>query len=192
MTIIHGTTTSVTILPGDITVVPADALITLITSGGDWRGRVDGAIMRKAGQQFHQIVAQRMPTPVRQGDIIFADGSHIQHHGAFRHVIFVIDDLQLPLKDLVKAGLEGAFAHALQSVSLPMMRTGVMAGIVEKTPEDVAFQMSEAIKEVAAAHPSQPMEVKIVIYADPQQWSQRLLATLKETNLPAECAEVLP
>lgn len=62
MTTIQNTTTSVTILPGDITVVPADALLTLITSGGDWRGRVDGAIMRKAGQQFHQIAAQRMPT----------------------------------------------------------------------------------------------------------------------------------
>ena len=180
MTTIQNTTTSVTILPGDITVVPADALLTLITSGGDWRGRVDGAIMRKAGQQFHQIAAQRMPTSVRQGDVIFADGSRIRHHGAFRHVLFVIDDLQLPLKNLVKAGLEAAFAYALQSVSLPLMRTGVMAGIVEKTPGDVAFQMAEAIKEVAAAHPSEKMEVNIVIYADPQQWSQRLLATLSE------------
>lgn len=180
MPTIHNTTTTVTILPGDITVVAADALITLITSGGGWRGRVDGAIMRKAGQQFHQIAAQHMPNPVGQGDVIFVDGSRIQHRGAFRHVLFVIDDLQLPLRDLVKAGLEAAFAHALQSVSLPLMRTGVMAGIVEQTPEDVAFQMSEAIKEVAATHPSQAMEVKIVIFADPQQWSQRLLATLEE------------
>ncbi len=39
-----------------------------------------------------------------------------------------------------------------------MIRTGVMAGGVEKTPEEVAFQMTEAIKQVAAAHPHQTME----------------------------------
>ncbi|GHO69368.1 hypothetical protein KSC_082600 [Ktedonobacter sp. SOSP1-52] len=179
MTTINGTATNVTILPGDITVVPADALITLINSGGIWGGGVDRAIMQKAGQQFHQIAAQHMPNPIRQGDVIFADGSRIQHSGAFRNVIFVIDDLQLSLEDLVKEALEVAFVRGLQNVSLPLMRTGLMAGMVEKTPEEVAYQMSEAIKEVAATHPSQTMEIKIVIYVDPQQWSQRLLATLQ-------------
>lgn len=169
---------AITILPGDITAASSDALMTLINSGGFWFGGIDGAIQRVAGPQFHQIAREQMPHPIQQGAVIFADGSHIQHRGAFRHVVFVIDDLRLPLRDLVKAGLEEVYARGLSSVSLPMMRTGVMAGKVEKTPEDVTLQMAEAIKQVADAYPGRAMKITIVIYDDAAIWGGRLRAAL--------------
>lgn len=167
---------TITITPGNIVLEPADGLMTLINSSGLWFGGVDEAIQGVAGNQFHQLATRQMPHTVQQGAVIFADGSRIQHRGAFRHVVFVIDDLQLPLKDLVKAGLETVYARGLSSVSLPMMRTGVMAGMVEKTPEEVAFQMAEAIKQAADAHPNEVLEIKIVIYADGRAWQSKLLA----------------
>jgi O-acetyl-ADP-ribose deacetylase (regulator of RNase III) len=175
---------TITIRAGDIVSEPADGILTLINSSGDWFGGVDGAIKSVAGNQFHRLAEQQMPAPVRQGTVIFADGSAIEHRGAFRHVIFIVDDLQLPLEDLVKAGVEAAYAHGLKSISLPMMRTGVMAGVVEKTPEEVALHIAEAIKQTADAHTGQPLSIKIVIYSDASLWQNRLLAAFAPSRLP--------
>ncbi|WP_220211279.1 hypothetical protein [Reticulibacter mediterranei] len=58
-----------------------------------------------------------------------------------------------------------------------MMRTGVMRGVIEKTSEAVALEMAEAIKQLADTHPNEPLEIKIVIYADASLWQNRLLSS---------------
>jgi len=40
------------VIDGDVTSVKADAVVTLINSGGAWFGGVDGAIMRVAGMHY--------------------------------------------------------------------------------------------------------------------------------------------
>ncbi|GHP00692.1 hypothetical protein KSF_107390 [Reticulibacter mediterranei] len=76
-----------TIVPGNIIQEPAEGLMTLINSSGLWLGGVDGAIQSVAGNQFHQQAAQQITqsTQIHQGMVIFADGTHIHHNGAFRH-----------------------------------------------------------------------------------------------------------
>jgi|SRR5579884_2107044 len=177
---------TITVQPGNIVQEPAEGLMTLINSSGLWFGGVDRAIRAVAGKSFHQIAAQQMPRQVQQGAVIFADGSSIQHRGAFHHVIFVIDDLQLPLQELVKAGLREVYARNLGSVSLPMMRTGVMKGMVEKTQEEVVGQMAEAIKQMADAYPDKSLEIRIVIYADAETWQGKLLTSLARSRSPQQ------
>jgi hypothetical protein len=156
----------VDLLSGDITQVQSDALITLINSERMWFGGVDGAIMRNVGADFHQAASSYLDSHPKatDGSVIFVDGSTIQGDRNFRNVIFVIDDLSISLERLVEAGLIEALNRNLSVVTMPLMRSGVMAGVVEKTPEQVADGMMLGIKGAADAIPNSPLAAKIVAY----------------------------
>ena len=98
------------------------------------------------------------------------------HRGKFQHVTFVIDDPSpqaLPLNQLVYAGLKEAFRNDCKRVSLPLMRMGVAAGIVEKNIEQVAEQLMLGITQMAefianVHHNDGSMFITIVVYRDLQ------------------------
>jgi O-acetyl-ADP-ribose deacetylase (regulator of RNase III) len=156
------TRTQITVLGGDITRVPADGLVTAINSGGMWFGGVDGAIQRVAGNMFHSQAAR---ASLVDGNVIYA-GTTGPHGGAFNNVIFVVDDLQRPLRDLVTLALQEAENRHLTHVTLPAMRTGVMAGVVEKTPALAIEAMVEAIKTFVESNPTYVAQITVVIYGD--------------------------
>lgn len=126
----------ISVVEGDITQVTADALITAVNSRGTWFGRVDRAIYHVAGTMFHDQIMQY--TPLDDGHCIFAEPETPFHRGAFGAVIFVIDDLNWPLMDLVLVGLEMAVDNELQSVTIPSLRTDVRAGTQESHEEALA------------------------------------------------------
>lgn len=172
---------SVTVVHGDITQVAADALMTLINTGGLWFGGVDGAIQSVGGAKFYQDVLRALTPHTTDGDVWFSDGAAVSHRGKFKHVLFVFDDLLLPLAELVRNGMIEAYRQGLTSVSMPMFRTGVMAGIVEKTPIDVAKQMCNGIMAAVNDHPHQPMDITIVVYGGD---NKRTLALRQAFHLP--------
>lgn len=153
---------------GDITQVKSDAIITLINSAGMWFGGVDSAIQRITGA-FHGIAGTYMggKEGIKDGDTIFANGEMIPGNRDFRSVIFVIDDLELPLGELVEAGLDEACKNDLQVVTMPLMRSGVMAGVKEKSLEEVSAQMIAGIKAAADKNPEKTLAAKIIVYSDP-------------------------
>ena len=106
----------ITVSEGDVTNVPSNALITAINSGGMWFGGIDRAIQRSASNMFHSQAAEQKP--LIDGEVIYApalDG----HRGLFGSVIFVIDDLQRPLREIVLTGLQEAERRKCTTVSLP-------------------------------------------------------------------------
>ena len=105
------------------------------------------------------------------------------HSGNFRFVVFVIDDLKVPLRDLVYAGLVSASQNGLVSVSMPLMRTGVMAGVVEKTPVEETEQMMLGIKQFADHYPNYGISMKIVAYGDRDGSMSRQLLTQAQAEL---------
>ena len=111
---------------GDITQIPADALMTAINSGGLWFGGIDGAIQRVAGNMYHNQASQA--APLNNLQTVVARGSG-KHKGKFRDVVFVIDDLKSPLDKVVYAGLEAASNEGYTSLLVPTIRMGVMAGV---------------------------------------------------------------
>lgn len=173
------------ILSGDLTQVQSDALITPINSERMWFGGIDGAIMRTAGEAFHQGASDYLDEHPKatDGSTIFVDGSSVNHGGQFRHVIFVIDDLSISLQRVVEAGLEEAIERKLQKVSMPLMRSGVMAGVVERTPEEVAERIMLGIKGAADAHPDSKLSTKIVVYSDPDGQRRKTLVDSAERVL---------
>jgi len=133
---------------GDITkTVAVDAIATLINSGGMWFGGVDGAIQRIAGSWYHAQAAAMLKTTVLQdGQVVTARGNRANHNGSFNDVIFVIDNLQLLLGDLVYAALKEAKQKRYKSIAFPLMRSGVMLGLVEPNVKAVVSQMRLGIE----------------------------------------------
>jgi O-acetyl-ADP-ribose deacetylase (regulator of RNase III) len=123
--------TGVYVQRGDICRIPTDAIITPINSEGLWDGGIDGAIERVAGNLYHSQARRRMPLKNLQTVVSRGIPGDI-NRGCFRDVVFVIDDLQSPLEEVVYTGLETANEEGYERILLPTMRMGVMSGVVEK------------------------------------------------------------
>lgn len=152
--------TKVSVVDGDITQVKADALITAINSGGMWWGGIDGAIQRVSGNMFHAQAAAKMP--LQDGQTVFTPAP-LLHNGRFDNVIFVVDELQRPVGQLVRAALDEAEARSLATVSIPTLRTGVMSGAYE-SHGDALSGLALAIDEFVRTNPSHVQEITVVVY----------------------------
>jgi O-acetyl-ADP-ribose deacetylase (regulator of RNase III) len=152
--------TKVNVVDGDITQIKADALITAINSGGMWWGGIDGAIQRVSGNMFHQQAAAQMP--LHDGEVVFAS-ANLLHNGRFDNVVFVIDELQRPVNELVQVALKEAEVRSLATVSIPTLRTGVMAGAYESR-EEALGGLVIAIGEFIRTNPSKVREINVVVY----------------------------
>lgn len=153
--------TRISVIEGDITAVTADALLTVINSGGMWFGGIDSAIQRVAGGMFHAEVAEQRP--LHDGEAFYIQPT-LLHGGNFMDVIFVIDDLQQPLSNIVRAGLELAVDNGLKSITIPTIRTGVMSGVVE-THEEALTSLASEVGHFADSETLQ--EITIVVYNNP-------------------------
>ena len=150
---------------GDLAKVKADVLMTAINSGGMWFGGIDGVIHRAAGDLFHRQAACAMP--FSDGQTVVAQRGSLPHGGAFNDVVFVVDDLKQPLRNIVYAGLKAAADAGYKTVSLPMIRMGVMLGAVEKSKEEAVIEMSAAIDEFLN-EPNGIEQIVFVVFNDPE------------------------
>jgi O-acetyl-ADP-ribose deacetylase (regulator of RNase III) len=163
------TNVAVQIVAGDIANIHADALIAPINSGQAWHGAIDGVIQRCAGWQFHQQAAAAAPLHDQQTINATVRDCHT---GAFRNVVFVVDDVERPLRQIVLAGLKAADAAGYESVSLPAMRLGVMMGAFERSVEATVREMAEGTKAFVDSKPTNIRSITFVVYSDPKALSQ--------------------
>lgn len=146
----------VQVIQGDIASVEADALITAINSGGMWFGGIDGVIQRNAGKLFHQQAFQALP--LNHGDTIVATSNGSKINAKFKNVVFVIDDLQGPLREIVANGLKSASKAGFRHVTLPTIRMGVMLGQVEKNVQEAVKEMVEGVNCFRSENPDSQLE----------------------------------
>jgi len=155
-------TIKVDVVSGDITQEPADALITAINSDGMWFGGVDWAIKNVAGNMFHSQAAK---VALENGKVVFARSTH-EHDGKFSNVIFVVDDLEWPLSEVILAALAEADKRGMRVVTLPALRTGVMAGEYEPTVQAALEMMASAIHNFSEGASSTVEQIRVVVYDD--------------------------
>jgi O-acetyl-ADP-ribose deacetylase (regulator of RNase III) len=158
------------VVGGDITRVPADALITTVNSGKVWEGAVDRAIYAQAGRYFHNQVLELEPAGM------FQDGSKVltrpvdgtrAPNTVFRNVIFVIDDLRRPLRDIILRGLNMTeHDSAIQHVTLPLLRTGVMARFAAVTGENPLEELGAALRTFVNSPVASVRRITVVVYND--------------------------
>ena len=150
---------------GDIAKVPSEALITAINSGGMWFGGIDGVIQKCAGNMFHD---QAAAVELEHGKTVVAKSKR-NHEGAFKDVVFVVDDLAGPLSEIVFNGLNAAAEAGYKTVTLPTIRMGVMLGQVEKTRKEAADQMVAGVQRFQRKKPrSSITKATFVVYVDPE------------------------
>ncbi len=159
---------------GDITQIPVVAIMTTINSGGLWYGGVDGAIQRAAGDYYHDQARSRMP--LNDLEVVVARGNGISHRGKFKDVVFVVDDLISPLNDVVFKGLEVAHRENYGKILIPTIRMGVMAGVVEKTPQEAVERIESGVEKFIEEYgdKTQLKNLTWVVYND-----ERTIALLK-------------
>lgn len=163
---------------GDIASFNADALITAINSGGLWYGGIDGVIRSVAGKKYHDQASAALP--LCHGQTVTARGEN-DHAGTFKDVVFVIDDLEGPLSQIVKAGLETAQKEGYKSVTLPTIRMGVMLGVVENSTNEAVEEMIRGVKLFQENNPKSDLHVTFVVYNDAD--TERLLRETIKNNL---------
>lgn len=153
----------VSVLDGNIATVKADGLITAINSSGMWFGGIDSVIGGFAGSQYHNQLADALRlNPNLQA---FVAAKHSPHSGSFERVVFVIDDLNEPLNVIVRRGLTAANAAGLRSVTMPLIRFGVMrrvGGSDDEKLEDMAMAINGQMADIGNRLES----VTIVVYGD--------------------------
>jgi hypothetical protein len=169
-----GNVNTLTLVRGDIAKVKAQALFAPINSGGMWWGAIDGVIQRAAGGQFHNQVH----LPKKHGDVIVARKKQA-HNGAFEDVIFIIDDLEGPVSDLVYRIMKAAADAGYTDGSLPAFRTGVMKGAYEPTVKAAVVGIFEGVQRYYEENPASNFSnLTFVIYD-----SEEVLQLLKSTPL---------
>ncbi len=151
------------IISGDISSIESDALITAVNSSGMWFGGIDGVIRRAAGNFFHQQLASNLSS-LSDGKAFFAPGEKLKHQGKFKNVIFVIDDLQMKLHQIVLEGLKEAEKRQTGHVTIPTIRMGVMLGVVEKTEDEALEQIAMAIRVFEKSNPTFVKQISFVVY----------------------------
>jgi O-acetyl-ADP-ribose deacetylase (regulator of RNase III) len=157
--------TVVSLVLGDITETPCDAIITPVNTLGRWFGDIDEAIQRKSAH-YHTRLATTTTRKNLGCNVI--KGSRDYHDGLFDHVVFVFDDLESPLQDVILAGLKAADDAGFATVTLPAMRTGVMAGEVEKTVKATVEAMRKGVERFLEQGPTSVKHITFVIYDDRQ------------------------
>lgn len=183
------------IVQGDITRLakPVDAIITPINSGGLWMGGVDTAIQRVAGgMQFHdQATAKLEASGLTEGEALHAS-QKTDHKGGFKDVVFVVDDLGKPIRDVVYAGLMKAEEAGMKSVAIPAtMRMGAMKGLRERTGTEVADEIAKGVEKFLASNPQNVKELQFIVYngpgsdaSDGREVTNRLTANLDRIKNP--------
>ena len=160
----------VNVISGDVTSQEVDAIITLVNSIGIWFGGVDRAIQNRCGRYYHRQLSVKIDYPedgatVFDGKVYIAKGEKGKY--SFNDVIFVIDDLALSLSTLVFNALEAAQEAGYNKIAMPSMRTGVMTGVVEKTPLETIVAMKRGIVSFQEKYPDSVMTATIAVYNDP-------------------------
>lgn len=152
--------TDVKVVGGDITQEVSEALITAINSNGNWYEGVNAVILDTSGFMFHlQTLTVK---PLTDGKTVFAKARGY-HKGKFDNVLFVIDDLQRSLYDIVSIALSEAERLQLRRITLPTLRTGGASGI--KEPRDEAVEdLAKAIFDFVARGPANVKEIIVVVY----------------------------
>lgn len=170
----------VNIVSGDISALRSEAIITAINySPLFWCGMVDGVIIRLAGKVFHIQLMNNLED-LSDGQAFLAKGLEDSELN-FSNVIFVIDELNYSLHEIILAGLQEAEKNHLKTVSIPAIRMGVMLGEVEKTEEEVIEQMAMAIKLFLSSNPVFVKEINFVIYNN-QEFMEKLDSGLRRLN----------
>lgn len=152
----------ISIIQGDITKIKSDGLVTLVNSGGYWFGGIDGALMRDGNSPAYNELSTAISNGLQEGETYAA---YTKEGSSYKYILFTIDNLNKRLNQLVANALQKAHTLGFNKVTFPALRCGVMLGAVEKSRDEVVYEISLGISSFKAANPDTNIEdITFVIY----------------------------
>ncbi len=142
--------TTAEVVAADIRQVRTEALITTVSSIGYHQRDMDHAIRTVAGEHFHKQLAAERELHDLKTIIARGDGLTTEEPPLFRHVVFVVDDLECPFRMVVIAGLEAACAAGFQSVTIPEVRSGGSIGEAGSVRLELFREFQAAVRSFLA------------------------------------------
>jgi len=172
--------TDICVVEGDITKIPANAIITSLPPDAFfWDSSVDKVIRKAAGEHYHNQVKKKL-FDLRT---IVAKREKEKHLGKFDDVVFIIDELKSSLDKIIYTGLETANQQGYHRVLLPPMRMKPL-GQIEPTAEEAILRMRDGVYSFMNEYSSKTKleNITFVIYEDCET-AERLSSLLKELTL---------
>lgn len=136
---------NVSVVAGDAIKIPADVLVCGINSK-----EIDDVIRGAGDGPFRDQAAQHEWT---EGEAMVVNGS--TPCTTCRNIVYVVDNLKLPLHEIVLAGLEEANEQGYVTVSLHPIRMDV-------TREGIA-ELKRGVEEFFVRHHDSPMKITLVV-----------------------------
>jgi len=148
---------------------PADALVTLINASGDWYGGVDYSIRSVANKHYHSVPDGYLVEGLTNKQVVIAKGDMFNHAGLFNDVIFIVDEVVSPVEELMTLALETARDKEYAVITVPVMRTGVMLGVLREEPDlNTTIQgIAKAFNAFSKSHEQLNLTVIFVVYNNP-------------------------
>lgn len=169
----RGPDVSVEVLKGDISEVPANAVMTTVQEKHLCHGGVN-AVVGKANPCFF---AQLQKSPeLEDGEALLARGDG---KGAIENVLFVKDRGEKPLADIVYEGLKAADAAGLKTLAVPALRTGSAFGAVERSYQEVAAEIRKGVLRFLAGARTSLERISFVVRGD-EKLASRLQSAFTE------------
>lgn len=160
----------VKVLSGELTRLPEnmDAIIVLLNLK---RNKVEGVheeIIKIAGQQYHNQAIEFLTQNTKASDYqtIIAKGRE-EHGGSFRNVIFVIDNLDTSLDQILLSALEQAEKEGYRTVALNLLRLGEKLGSYEQTVTGSILGIHEGVNKFRRKFKTSNMNIYIVVSRNP-------------------------
>lgn len=154
----------ITLVQGDIAAQDVDAIVSLIPKNLEYRGAINTALLRGAGEKLDDFIAEHIYQP-RAGDVYAVPGFNLPA----RNIIFAVrpnwkDDWDRQEKDVVlccRKALVLAKCMLLSTVAFPPLASGRNGFAPEKAArlliQGIADRIDERMKEVRIVVPDQQM-----------------------------------
>lgn len=155
-----GPEVSLQVLKGDISKVGADAVMTTVQEKHLCHGGVNSVVERSNPCFFEQL--QKAPE-LADAEALLArsDGK-----GPIDAVLFVKDQNEKPLNEIVYAGLKAADQAGLEHIAVPAMRAGSVFGAVESSYRQIALEVRKGVERFMAEARTALKTISLVVYND--------------------------
>lgn len=145
--------------------LPSEALIVPINSpDGSSFGDTGRLIQQAAGSFFEDELHRYMQDHyLPDGQTLRVKGGKIRYERKFNDILYIKDELNIPLKDLIYKALTSARHEGYHQVTVPLFRMGVVMSKTKQSEEEDALEMLEGIHHFA----QEKVDMDIVIALSP-------------------------
>ena len=147
----------------DATNVEADMLIATISSWATWTNGINTSLMERTGKRFHHQVPY---AELRNLDTFQALGDPTDKL-PFKDVVFIVDDSDSHVAEIVLAALRFADDQMANTVSLPMTAFTPERHVNGSVALQLIASFSNAIAAFVASSPQHVRQIKVVITSPP-------------------------